>query len=136
MRKMTEFMKQKGYLTEPSSRECLNRSGRAFIGDPCSCEQDCAFWNAGVQGFCHPAGFCSLPCEGTCPDASGKASTFCIEDTNSMSIDLAFGGICVSKAEEVNGHCADLPETLDQSQPRFVGTSSSSQKDALVCVPQ
>lgn len=130
-RKMTKALQERGDLNPTRTRRCLNRSGRAFIGDPCSCDQDCAFWNAGKQGFCHKAGFCSLPCEGTCPDVYGKASTFCIvADTSD------YGGMCVSKAEETNGHCADLPDTLDQTRDRFVGGSSTLEKEELVCAPQ
>ena len=129
-RKMVRFLEDRGLLNPNDNQQCLSRSGRAFVGDPCSCNQDCAFWNSGKQGFCHEAGFCSLPCEGICPDLYGKASTFCIANEDER------GGMCVSKAEDLNGHCADLPQTLDLTRSRFVGDSSSVSKDALVCAPQ
>jgi hypothetical protein len=131
--KMVRFLKEKAYLNRSSDRQCLNQSGRAFVGDLCSCDQDCAFWNQGQHGFCHEAGFCSLPCTGTCPDVLGKASTFCIENEGERV--NGEGGICVSKAEESNGHCADLPDTLDRMKNRFVGESTSVSKEALVCAP-
>jgi hypothetical protein len=35
-----------------------------------------------------------------------------------------------------NGHCADLPGTLDASADRYVGTSNAPAKTAEVCMPQ
>ena len=130
--KFARYFKERGSLMglqeDPS---CLYRSGRAFIGDPCGCALDCAFWIGEAQGVCHPAGFCTIPCEGGCPDQVNKAPTFCIEDPYEEGV-----GICVPQASEHNGRCADLPHTLDLEAPRFVGSSGSAPRDALVCAPQ
>lgn len=153
MKKFTHHLKMKGLigsydegdLSESSSRgtalydgwseeelsACLYRSGRAFVGEPCACQQDCDFWSGASRGFCHPAGFCSLSCEGGCPDVLNKAHTFCIEDPRA-----AGAGICVSKSSEINGHCADLPNTVDVERERFVGTSGADRRSSEVCAPK
>jgi hypothetical protein len=109
---------------------CLYRSERAFIGDPCGCQRDCDFYSGSSQGFCHSSGFCSLKCEGSCPDILNRAQTFCIEDSQSLDV-----GICVPKASELNGHCADLPKTIDDQRERFIGGSSAPPSSAEVCAP-
>ena len=153
MRKFTRFMKDQGMLSEFDGTEvanaaelsqldqeewsveelnaCLYNSGRAFVGDRCGCQRDCDFYAGSQQGFCHPAGFCSLSCEGGCPDVLNKAQTFCIADPLQSQ-----AGICVPKASEFNGHCADLPKTIDDERDRFVGNSSSRMSSAEVCAPR
>lgn len=152
MRKFTRFLKERGMIGQlvdfdlaasealsgsphqdrgaEDLSQCLYRSGRAFVGDPCGCQRDCDFWSGSQQGFCHSAGFCALPCEGGCPDVLDKAQTFCIEDTDQLGT-----GICVAKASEQNGHCADLPLTIDDERERFIGDSGSTARSAEVCVP-
>jgi peptidoglycan/xylan/chitin deacetylase (PgdA/CDA1 family) len=72
-----------------------------FIGDPCSSSVQCHFTYNGREGVCHLAsstgapvtqGFCTLECEGTCPDLAGRAPTFC------TSLDEGESGSCVAKA--------------------------------------
>ena len=136
-RKFTRFMKEEGLLIDlisnqeqPHREDCLYLSGRSFIGSPCACEGDCDFWQNDQKGTCHSAGFCTISCEGSCPDLSGKASTFCIEEPVSGE-----AGICVSKASEENGHCADLPMTYDQVKDRYIGASSAAEQASEVCSP-
>ena len=117
--------------SEAELASCLYSGGRAFVGEPCGCQRDCDFWSGKTKGFCHPAGFCSLECQGGCPDVLNKAQTFCIEDPEELGL-----GICVSKASELNGHCADLPDTIDMTAPRFIGNSNAAQRDAEVCAPR
>lgn len=108
-----------------------------FVGTPCDSDDDCLFDAGGEAGLCHrfqtaqgtAAGFCTLPCEGPCPDLAGHASTFC------TSLDSGFSGSCVSQASAANSQCASLPGTTAQSRSRFVGTTGASVRDALVCVP-
>lgn len=129
--KFANDLKSRGLLTSAQEDpSCLYRGGRAFVGDPCGCALDCAFWVGNQQGTCHQAGFCTLPCEGGCPDVTGKSPTFCVEDPYALGV-----GICMAKASEENGHCADLPKTLDVQRPRFIGNSNSLARDALVCAP-
>lgn len=102
-----------------------------FVGSACEDDTKCAFTARGEDGFCHEydgGGFCSLPCEGYCPDKYGAAPTFCV------SLDGTTGQ-CVSKASDANHQCADLPGTSAQTMPRFVGSSGASSNTATVCVP-
>jgi peptidoglycan/xylan/chitin deacetylase (PgdA/CDA1 family) len=104
----------------------------AFVGDACEGDEDCDFTDRdGNRGFCHGVGFCSLPCEGFCPDMTGKAPTFCVADTG---VEPATG-ICVSKSVDANGNCADVPGTIDASADRFIGNSSAAARSAEVCLP-
>jgi peptidoglycan/xylan/chitin deacetylase (PgdA/CDA1 family) len=102
-----------------------------FIGDRCTTAADCAFTAAGKAGSCHPAGFCTTSCAGSCPDLSGKAPTFCIADERAADT-----GICVSKAVTLNQGCATLPDTENRTEPRFIGTSTASPATANVCAPR
>lgn len=129
--KFANDLKTRGLLTSAhDDPSCLYRSGRAFIGDPCGCASDCSFWVGGQRGSCHEAGFCTLPCEGGCPDLAGESPTFCVEDPYNLGV-----GTCMAQASEENGHCADLPQTLDVQRPRFIGNSNSLEREALVCAP-
>jgi peptidoglycan/xylan/chitin deacetylase (PgdA/CDA1 family) len=103
-----------------------------FVGDACKSDAECGFqvWN--TTGRCHAAGFCTIGCEGYCPDQAGKPGTFCVQDP----LATAPAGVCVPQAVSQNGHCADLPGTLDASAERYVGTSNAPAKTAEVCMPQ
>ncbi len=109
---------------------------QAWVGDPCQSNEDCAFQSGDVPGFCFTydgpdgvLGFCSLPCEGYCPDQDGTAPTFCVQ---SMDPDQ---GMCVSRAYPINESCAKIPGTQPIEEDRFLGTSSASPATALVCMP-
>lgn len=132
-RKFEQFFIEKGWTQVPEG--CMGGANNGlppFVGAPCSCESDCGFTVRGQTGWCHPAGFCTLNCEGSCPDRAGYASTFCVGVSD---IDNSQGGMCVSKASPENGHCADLPNTLDRPRDRYVGSSSSAARTDTVCVP-
>jgi peptidoglycan/xylan/chitin deacetylase (PgdA/CDA1 family) len=103
-----------------------------FIGDACTTSAQCAFTAAGAAGRCHPAGFCTISCEGSCPDLAGKAPTFCIADTAST----VAAGICASKPAIQNAQCTALTGTSRRVADRFVGTSTSSPAQAEVCAPR
>lgn len=113
---------------------CLSDGERPFVGSPCGCAADCGFNHNGAWATCHPAGFCTLPCAGPCPDLGGRAPTFCVADPFTDP-EAAPAGICVSKAHDLNGDCADLPGTLDREAERFVGDSGSAVRTARVCLP-
>lgn len=111
---------------------------RGFVGDACMGPDDpvCGFADGADEGFCHEFdvvgetfGFCSLDCEGTCPDKSGWPGTFC------ASLDGGTSGQCVIKADVGNGNCLDIPGTQPAETDRFVGGSSASPSTATVCVP-
>jgi peptidoglycan/xylan/chitin deacetylase (PgdA/CDA1 family) len=101
-----------------------------FVGDVCTTDAQCAFTASGKAGRCHPAGFCTISCAGSCPDLPGKAPTFCIADASA-----ADAGICASKPSPYNQSCASLPQTENRSEARFLGTSGASPATANVCAP-
>lgn len=111
--------------------------GPAWIGTPCETDNDCSFAYRDNHGFCYDfvdatgaqRGFCSLVCEGYCPDTPGAATTFCIAG------DVANVGICASKAEAANNFCADLDGTTSTNASRFIGTSTAPASTANVCHP-
>jgi peptidoglycan/xylan/chitin deacetylase (PgdA/CDA1 family) len=109
-----------------------------WVGDPCEDHSECDFLSGTVPGFCFSFispedetlhGFCSLPCEGYCPDKDGTAPTFCVESPT------AGEGLCVSKAWPLNESCAAIPGTSAQDWDRFIGQSGASPSTALVCAP-
>ena len=99
-----------------------------FIGDACDTDATCGFQAAGQRGRCHAAKFCTVSCAGACPDAIGKAPTFCIAD--------GAGGICASKPAPQNESCGLLPLTVAATLPRFVGSSGAAAATANVCAPR
>lgn len=103
----------------------LNGLTPKFIGDACTANADCNF----SGGRCDAAGFCTQSCEGTCPDVSGKAGTFCIAETETT-------GMCVSKAAPQNQQCASLPGTEVRELDRFIGASGAIPSRATVCAPR
>jgi peptidoglycan-N-acetylglucosamine deacetylase len=102
-----------------------------FVGTTCADASECSFSASGTDGFCQTydgGGFCSLTCEGFCPDKYGAAATFCV------SLDGETGQ-CVSKAAAENNQCADIEGTSAQTMDRFIGNSTASASSAVVCVP-
>jgi len=103
----------------------LNGITPKFIGDSCAQDAECTF----TGGRCADAGFCTQTCSATCPDQSGKASTFCVA---SPEADHAGEGMCVAKSAPQNNSCATLPGTSALTEPRF----SDPNVTALVCYPK
>lgn len=102
-----------------------------FIGDKCTTNAECGFSANGQVGRCHPAGFCTTSCQGSCPDLGDRAPTFCIADTSGTS-----AGICVSKPASQNSLCLALPGTEKVTRDRFLGTSSAAPATSSVCAPR
>jgi peptidoglycan/xylan/chitin deacetylase (PgdA/CDA1 family) len=101
------------------------------IGDACLADTDCAFTAGGAAGRCHPAGYCTVTCQGYCTDTAGKAPTFCIADP------IAPGaGMCAPKPATINQSCAALPGSVLSLEPRFVGKSGVPAATANVCAPR
>jgi peptidoglycan-N-acetylglucosamine deacetylase len=105
-----------------------------FVGTACTEDSGCAFTSGGARAACYAYsvddtldGFCTLPCQGYCPDKTGAAPTFC------ATIDGA--GKCVSKAGPLNDDCAKIPGTTPRAIARFVGGSGAPAATATVCVP-
>ena len=109
-----------------------------WIGHPCLEHEDCLFRSQGIDGFCLlftpygadvPAGICSYPCEGFCPDRAGEPWSFCVSDDGA-------NGFCTVYADEANDYCESVPGTVAAEIPRFVGASGASAKTAEVCMPR
>ncbi len=128
-----ETMVAEGYtfvnIDDANTFPRLNGLTPAFVGDTCMDDTQCAFDadSSCVQGG--DSGFCTVSCEGYCPDASGKASTFC------ASLDGGASGSCVSKAGDLNENCQLVPGTTPQEASRFIGQSGAPASTATVCMP-
>lgn len=101
-----------------------------FLGEACDPVDD-ACWQVEYSSFCLPvgdgtSGICTLPCEGTCADRAGAATTFCMATETGA-------GECVARAHPVNDGCARLPGTERVAADRFVGSSSASPLTVDVC---
>ena len=98
-----------------------------FVGDACTTADDCGRFGDDSY-FCHEAGFCTLTCEGYCPDRAGYASTVCVDDPSEFE-----RGVCVQKVDGRNADCALVPGTEPIERDRFVGTSEAPDATARVC---
>jgi len=106
-----------------------------FVGSPCATDRECNFSSSVASAICYSfsptaVGFCTLPCEGTCPDKTGASPTFC------TSLDSGFTGRCVAKSAAVNESCGRIAGTSPKSAQRFIGTSSATAATATVCLPR
>jgi len=110
----------------------------AFVGTECGSDPDvCDFSDNGTAAECVDwfdaddsslHGFCSLPCEGFCPDQGGQAATFCADFKNNP-------GMCASTPDSSNSSCDDIPGSVLQVVPRYVGTSGVAVVWKAVCAP-
>lgn len=117
-------------LSDTATFPLLNGSApemARFVGQACERDAQCAF---ATGGFCHEAGFCSIPCNNLCPDRPGLARTFCIADDAATTP----RGICVSRSATENHMCADVPGTVPESRMRY-GTSGTTAVSQTVCAP-
>ncbi len=125
-------------LNDTSTFPLLNGVRPKFVGDSCEADEGCDFVAGGVSGHClswdlpasATAGFCSISCQGYCPDKGGKAPTFCV------SLDSGQTGQCVSKSHGLNEYCAAIEGTAAVEAERFVGESSALPSTATVCLPE
>ena len=110
-----------------------------FVGDACATDVECNFASKSASAICHrfapsdaelETGFCTLACQGTCPDKAGASPTFC------TSLDDGATGRCVAKSADVNHQCADIVGTSLQTADRFIGESSAAPASADVCIPE
>ena len=125
-------LKSEGYtftnIDDTDTFPRLNGLTPPFVGDSCATDTECSF-EGGTCAVNPSGGFCTVACEGYCPDASGKAATFC------ASLDGGASGSCVSKAGDLNQNCELVPGTRAQSASRFVGQSGAPASTATVCLP-
>lgn len=104
----------------------------SWVGSACASDSDCRFENRGTPGQCFrsgDSGFCTLPCDGFCPDREGFAGTFCIASD--------FGaGMCATTPAPLNAFCDDVPGATPGVRDRFVGASSARETSREVCAPR
>ncbi len=115
-----------------------NGTNDSFIGSDCAADPDvCDFTADGVEGECLDwfdananalNGYCSLSCQGFCPDQPGQAGTFCADFRNAP-------GMCATTPNSSNGFCDDVPGTVLQVVPRFIGNSGATPVWKGVCAP-
>jgi hypothetical protein len=99
-----------------------------WIGHACTSNDDCAFTADGKPASCLVSGglgYCTIACDGYCPDRAGEAGTFCGKH--------AGAGRCMAKAAVENEGCAAIPGTAAKAKERFVGASGAPSKVATVC---
>ncbi len=100
-----------------------------WIGSACESDADCNFDHFGTPGQCMTSGsggYCTLPCEGYCPDREGFATTFCVESD--------FGsGACAPVPHALNAQCASIPGTTRSVASRWVGASGAAPTAREIC---
>ncbi len=102
-----------------------------WVGSACSTDAQCSFSASGKAAAClkpdakASLGYCSIPCEGYCPDKAGANRTFCAEWSG--------GGRCMAKVGAENADCADVPGTHAALAKRFLGASKATAAEASVC---
>ncbi len=110
----------------------------AFVGTVCVQDDDCDFADGENPALCYDfpdartgqsRGFCTVVCEGFCPDKAGYPTTFCVES------DTAGVGICMAKSQSENNFCNSVTGTSEQELERFVGSSNAEPSTAVVCAP-
>lgn len=111
----------------------------AWIGSPCRTDPECDFVHSGLLGRCYlehaPAsglGFCTLPCEGLCPDRGGFSQTFCA-DLRDLGSPRS-GGTCAVIPGPENNQCRAGGLT-PVSVHRYVGDSGVAETQGHVCGP-
>lgn len=109
----------------------------AWVGDNCASDEDCLFSDGEHFGFClglvpgdSRQGVCAIACEGYCPDKTGRASTFCVEDPLSTG-----RGVCAATSAPQNQYCEGLADATASRRTRFVGNSRATASQANVCLP-
>ena len=128
------MLKNEGFhftnLDDEAVYPLLNGLSQPFIGQPCAEDSDCGFGALDQRGYCQrygEYGFCSLACEGICPDREGWSETFCAPYEGA--------GICVVESTVDNMMCQIIPGAIAINTSRYIGTSGASPRMATVCMP-
>lgn len=106
---------------------------QTWIGTPCEDSNACNFASGDDVAECvttheqAKAAFCSIGCDGYCPDLTGNAPTFCV------SLDGQTGS-CVSQEHQLNNFC-NTDGFEPRQMTRFVGTSGAPSATRTVCLP-
>ncbi len=128
-----------------SSGGCIDDDGpidapeEFWIGDACDTDEQCDFNANGEEATCYDwfnentntlGGFCSVTCEGFCPDNPTHANSMCVD------LDAGRGfGRCAAEAMSINSFCADIPGTVARLQSRYIGDSGARDDWRTMCVP-
>lgn len=96
-----------------------------FVGTSCQGDAVCDFASNASCLISGSNGFCTLPCEGYCPDQEGGSRTFCV--------DVGGKGRCHAKAGIENDDCKDIPGTHVALKKRFIGKSTAKAAESSVC---
>ncbi len=103
----------------------------AWVGTACDSDSDCDFSESGSPGLCFEFGsgvsYCTVPCEGFCPDRAGHATTFCVASDSDQT------GVCASRPAAENAFCATIPGSREVDRERFIGSSSAPATSRSVC---
>lgn len=114
-------------------------TGEAWVGHDCAYDRSiCDFTANGQASECiewyddGPSqalyGFCSIECEGFCPNKGGEPSSFCAE------IDQDKGHCTIAPSTE-NDHCTNIAGTEPLVVKRWVGDSGAKETYKAVCAP-
>jgi hypothetical protein len=109
--------------------DLLPTSQKPFVGTACHKDATCAFSASTGPATCLTSngnGFCTLACEGYCPDQDGASRTFCVDTGDGK-------GRCMAKTGPENHDCADIPGTHNAMRSRFIGKSTAKAAQASVC---
>lgn len=106
----------------------------SWLGEPCNQDAQC-IRSGNIPATCViPAGtrwgFCSVSCDGLCPDRPGHAETFC---ATARMVGFNDIGLCMAKADSVNGYCTQYPDFEPFTAERFVDQSNYQSRTATVC---
>ena len=137
-----EIVKASGSCVVPTDDDDDDNTGLrdSWIGTDCTTDQYiCDFEVNGQTGDCidwfddsdnqEIHGFCSLECEGYCPDKNGEPTSFCAD------LDDTGFGACVIAPDTSNDFCGDIRGTVAQVVQRFVGNSGAPAVYQGVCSP-
>ena len=119
----------------PSNSETSATTGSSWLGEPCSEDTHCIRTGSVPASCIVPNGarwgFCTVSCDGLCPDRSGHAETFCAA---ARMIGFSDVGLCMAKSESTNGYCSQYPDFETFTADRFLNQSSYRARTASVCV--
>ena len=109
-----------------------------WLGEPCEVDGECLPLDDGTSPTCfrpsgsaRHVGFCTVSCEGFCPDFPNKPETFCGDASH---FQVPASGLCVAKAHVRNASCAAWPEFSAWESQRYVGSSYAQARTAVVCL--
>ena len=106
----------------------------SWLGEPCDHDSHC-IQTRDVPATCvvpdgARTGFCSVSCDGLCPDRAGHSGTFCGQAT---MVGLRTVGLCMAKAQAANGYCGHWPDFEPFDTNRYIESANVRAQTAVVC---